>query len=187
MGDKNMQRQLTDYIYQLLMQNPLVVADPMKIDKITRDLVEAYESETEAEELLGPKPERKDYDTPEEENTLLIQGDFAKVRALMPENHLHHIMAHQELISSPSFAQLPKGIADQVYGYMMAHIQEHQQMFQQAISNAITLKGGMGGEPGQASSNQGNAQVGGMGGSPSPMGQVLNEKRTGESKPPSQG
>jgi len=183
MGDKNLERQITDMLYQLLMQNPLVAADPVKIDKVTRNLITAYRSETEASEILGPAPERKDYDTPEEENSLMIQGDFAKVRALMPENHMHHMMIHQELLSSPSFAEMPKGIADQVYQYAQGHIQEHAGMFQQAMNNAIALKGGQGGQqPGQTSSGQGNAPVGGMAPSAGPLGQVLNEKRTGESK-----
>jgi len=187
LGDKNMQRQLNDYLYQMLTQNPLVMADPLKIDHITRDLVEAYKSQTEAEELLGPKPERKDLDTPEEENTLMIQGDFAKVRALVPENHMHHIMVHQELLHSPSFATMPKGIADQVYQYAMAHVQEHQAMFQQAIQNAIALKGGMGGQQGQASPMQGNAGGGGVAPGSGVMGQVQNEKRAGQSGPTQNG
>lgn len=183
MGDKNMERQIMDMLYQSLMQNVLVMSDPVKIDKVTRNFVTAYTSKTEADELLGPAPERKDYDTPEEENTLMIQGDFAKVRALMPENHLQHMMVHQELLSSPSFAEMPKGIAEQVYQYAQGHIQEHAGMFQQAMNNAIALKGGQGGQqPGQNAPGQGNASGGGMAPGSGPLGQVLNEKRTGESK-----
>ena len=187
MGDKNMARQLADYLYQALMQNPLIIADPMKIDKITRDLIEAYQSEVEAVELLGPKMERKDFDTPEEENTLMVQGDFNKVRALMPENHLYHLMSHQEFLSSPSFATMPKGIADQVYQFAMAHIQEHQNFMMQNMQNMLALKGGMGGQSGQTSPMQGNASVGGMGPASGVMGQVLSEKRAGQSGPTQNG
>lgn len=196
MGSKDMERQLASMMYSLLLQNPLVGTDPVKIYKVTADLLTAYGKDPE--EYLGPAPESDMIDSPEDENTLIVQGDFGRVRAQIAENHLLHMQKHQELLQSPSLASLPPHLAMQIQQFAMQHIQEHQQMMQ--IMMGIQQKFGSAGagpegkkegsKDGQPTSGTADSGAGGpssMETISGPLGQAMQSKRSGESGMPPAG
>ena len=187
-GSKNIEREISGFLYGQLLQNPLIGTDPMKIYKITFKLIESHTSHDEAERIMGPEPDEKDNDSPEDENTLMIQGEFTKVRALISENHIWHLQVHQSLNESPTLVTLPDGIREQVLQYNQNHMQEHQMMMQAMIQNMLRLQGGQGGTN-QGTQGQGMAGAqpsspfGGMGGGSPALNQSMLEKRSGEVKP----
>lgn len=173
MGSVNIERQLANFLYATLLTNPIIYSDPSKLYAETANLLKAYGQDPV--EHLGPAPEMKDTDTPEEENTLLVQGDFTKVKALLTENHIQHIVKHREFLMSPTLLTLSPGQQQSVIGMTQAHIQEHITMMQQLMS--IMQKARTGGN------NQGTAQPSGMGNIPEPFGQVEATKETGAVQP----
>ena len=194
MGSKQTERELMSMVYSMLMQNVLVGTDPSKIYQVTYDWLKSYGMEDQAKRYLGPAPSIDDIDSPEDENTLMIQGDFKRVRANIAENHIEHIMKHQELMQSPALmavAQKAPALVQQIITYNQQHIQEHMGMMQQMMSLMKQTKGlpkggqenGNGASPvGGAEKNvPANAGIGGMENSAGPLGGALNQKRKGES------
>jgi len=144
MGSKQIERELASMFYSMLMQNIIVGTDPVKIYKITADLLVSYGKDPVA--YLGPAPSADDIDSPEDENTLVIQGDFARVRAQIAENHILHIQKHMELMESPSMAAIPPALLQQITTYLQQHIMEHQQMMQTMMALVQNAGGGGGGK-----------------------------------------
>jgi hypothetical protein len=185
LGSMDMERQLSMMLYNLLMQNPIVMTDPVKIYNETANLLKAHGQDPE--EHLGPAPDDKDIDTPEDENTMMVQGDFGGVRALLTENHMMHIAAHKNLLMSPTMAMLSPLENEQVVAFVNQHIQEHMMMMQQMM--ALTKTGGMGGtgqsgpQPGGTQPGQSAPQQQGMGNIPGPFGKVAQTKEQGTSNP----
>ena len=184
MGSKQSERELASMTYSLLLQNVIVGTDPAKIYKITADLLKAYGKDPE--EYLGPEPESDMIDSPEDENTLVIQGDFARVKAQITENHILHIQKHMELMQSPTLAQLPPHLVAQVQQFMMQHIQEHQ-MQMQVMMSLMKKFGGGGGEKGveggegpKDTGSSGDGRPSSMETIPGPLGQAMQDKRSGE-------
>lgn len=193
-GSKQTERELASMIYSVLLQNVIVGSDPVKIYKVTADLLKAYGKDPE--EYLGPAPDSDMIDSPEDENTLIVQGDFARVRAQITENHILHIQKHMELLQSPSLqmlAQTAPNLAMQVQQFTMQHIQEHQQQMQVMMSmmqkfGSAPAPGGEGegdgssddgtGPSGPASSGDGGPSS--MATVPGPLGAAMQTKRTGE-------
>ena len=201
MGSKQTERDLMSMTYSILMQNIIVGTDPSKIYQVTYDYLKAYGMEDQAKRYLGPAPSMDDIDAPEDENSLMVQGDFARVRANIAENHIEHIMKHQELLKSPSLAliaQKAPALAEQITTYNMQHIQEHMGLMQQmmglmskASKNGLPQGGQQDGSSGDVGGRQegdaNNAGGGGMENQQGPLGAALNSKRKGESgKSPSQ-
>lgn len=180
MGSKNTEREIASLFYQMLLQNPLVGTDPLKIYKVTADLIKSYDKNPE--EILGPAPDPKDFDTPEQENTLIIQGEFTKVKPILTENHMEHIMKHQELLQSPTLLTIPIPSAQQIVQYAQLHIQEHTMMLQQMIQIQSQYKGGQGGQSGANPSAQGNVPEQGVENLPGPIGQMARRKGEGQSE-----
>ena len=142
-GSKQTERELASILYSVLLQNPIVGTDPVKIYKVTADLLKS--NGKDPEEYLGPEPDQDMIDSPEDENTLIVQGDFARVRAQISENHILHMQKHMELLQSPSIMQIGQmapHLAQQIQQFTMQHIQEHQQMMQ--IMQSIMQKFGGG-------------------------------------------
>ena len=192
MGSKQTERDLMSMVYSILMQNIIVGTDPSKIYQVTYDWLKAYGLEEQAKKYLGPAPSMDDIDTPEDENTLMVQGDFARVKANIAENHIEHVMKHQELLKSPSLAliaQKAPALAEQIVTYATQHIQEHMGLMQQMMSLMSKAKGlPQGGGDGEANPVGGaeknvpaNVGIGTMENSSGPLGSALNEKRKGES------
>lgn len=192
MGSKQTERELMGQIYSILMQNVVVGTDPAKIHYVTSQWLKANGKDDDfIMKSLGPAPLQDEIDDPEDENTLMIQGDFKRVRANIAENHLYHIQKHMELEMSPAFQALAAtapNLTNQILEYNRSHIQEHMQMMGQMM--ALTKSAGTGGALGQGAgnSNEGTDNSGanssgepGVENTPGPMGQALNQQRKGES------
>lgn len=193
MGSKEQERNMMSMLYSVLMQNPIVMSDPSKIYAVTADTLKAYgRDEGYIQKWLGPPPMQDDITDPEDENTLMIQGDFERVTPQITENHIQHIMKHSELPMSPSFEQLAQtapALAEQIMTYNQQHIQQHMMMMQQMAS--LMKQGGqkgMGGESGafggNPNANQDSSNQQGMGNSKGPMGEALNTQREGKVQQP---
>ena len=180
------EQQVAQMLYSILMMNPLVAQNPVALYRITKDLIKSVGKDEK--EYLGPPPDQDMIDDPEVENTLMIQGDFKKVVPQLQENHQVHIQKHMNLLQSPSLAMVPPHLLGEITQFCQQHIQQHMQMMQ--LIMGIMQKGGKGGKPGEGqpegnqsrnsgqlqgpNSNPGMEQVQG------PLGQALNEKRSGE-------
>jgi hypothetical protein len=175
LGSAQTERELAMFLYNTLLQNPIVATDPFKLYKETANLLKAFKQDPV--EHLGPAPEEKDVDTPEEENTLIVQGDVKKVRALMTENHLQHIIKHTQLLQSPTLQMLSPEENQMVIQYVQQHIQEHMMMMQQMM--AIMSKFGGGNASGGNSGTTGTPGVQGLENSSSPIGQMARTKEKG--------
>lgn len=195
MGSKDTERQLASMLYSMLLQNVIVGSDPVKIYKVTADLLKAYGKDPE--DYLGPEPDHDMIDSPEDENTLIVQGDFARVRAQMTENHILHIQKHMELLQSPSLQAMQitaPAMVQQVQQFTMQHIQEHEQMMQVMMAMMKKFGSAPGGKPGEGGKDggdngtgpQGPAATGAggpssMGTVPGPLGAAMQTQRTGTS------
>ena len=135
MGDKNTQRQLAGFIYSTLLQNPIVMSDPAKIYTVTAELLEPYGKNPE--EYLGPKPNMLDFDSPQDENTLIREGRFKDVEPKMTENHIEHMLIHSlPLQTEDKMNWNPLSLQ-----YLQQHIMGHQQMMSQMIQVVGGAKG----------------------------------------------
>lgn len=182
MGSMDVQRQLAVFLYQTLMQNPLVATDPVKIYRETANLLRSFREDPE--EHLGPEPDEKDTDTPEDENTLMVQGQFSRVQPILTENHFEHIMKHQQLMESPTMFILSPEEAQIIAQFNQMHIQQHMMMLQQLMmlqSKFGAGAGGKGGQSGTGGSAQGVNQQQGMAGISGPFGAVEKRKEEGTS------
>lgn len=188
MGSKETERELANMFYSVLIQNPIVGTDPAKIYNITADVLKAYGKENDIPRYLGPEPDQDMIDSPEDENTLMIQGDFGRVKANFTENHILHIMKHQDLMRSPSLAQIATTapeLVNQIMMFNQQHIQEHMQMMAQV--QALMAKGGQSGgnsdsgaKGATGSGTEGAGFNSGMEQTSGPLASALNQKRSGE-------
>lgn len=188
MGSKETERQLMGMIYSLLMQNPIVGTDPGKIYAVTADLLKSYgRDDGYIQKYLGPPPMQDDITDPEQENTLMLRGDYQKVVPQMAENHIYHIMKHMELPNSPNFQaiqQTAPSLTGQILEYNQNHIAQHMQMMQQMLS--LTQKPGAKGGAEQGSGPAGNSGIEtdgskpGVANTPGPLGKALDTQRQGK-------
>ena len=181
MGSKQTEREMASMLYSILLQNIIVGTDPVKIYKITADLLRSYGKDPL--EYLGPAPDVDLIDSPEDENTLMVQGDFDRVKPNIAENHILHIQKHMELLSSPTLQMLGQTaptLVQQVVAYATQHISEHQMMLQ-AMTKLISSMGGgggamngKGGSNGKTDSSGKPAGNGASGGATNPGGGMEN-------------
>lgn len=192
MGSKETERQMMGMIYSMLLQNMVVGTDPAKIYELTYEWLKSMgRDEMFIKRILGPRPEQDMIDDPEDENTLMLQGDFKRVMPQITENHMFHIMKHMELQKSPSFLELQKtapSLTTQISEYNQLHIQQHMEMMA-AMMGLMQKQGGgpaSGGSgapsPGQESGPkpEGANGVGGMEAVPGAMGKALDTQRNGK-------
>lgn len=188
MGSKQSERELMGILYSMLMQNIIVGTDPMKIHYITSEWLKANgKDESFILKSLGPAPKQDDIDDPEDENTLMIQGDFARVTPQISENHMHHIQTHISLQTSPSFQSLMESapeLTTQITEYNKLHIQQHMEMMGQMM--ALMQKVG-GGSAASSGINQGpnpndekSSRDTSMENVEGPAGKALNAQREGK-------
>jgi len=186
MGSKQTERELASMLYSMLLQNVLVGTDPVKIYKITADFLKAYGKEPE--QYLGPEPDSDMIDKPEDENTLIVQGDFARVRAQISENHILHIQKHMELLQSPSLASLPPHLAMQIQQFTTHHIQEHEGQMKMMMSlmqkfgktEGKEKKDGVDGEGSEGPASSGDGGPSSVETVPGALGSAMQTKRGGE-------
>lgn len=173
LGSKETQRLLSDQLYGILMGNPLVLSDPAKIWHVTSDFA-LKPREKPVEPYLGPEPVVNPARDPEEEHTLILQGDFGKVRVTQAQNPLEHLLSHQNFLKDPGFLRLAPEIQAQVREFITAHIQEHQMMLQKMMT--LQVGGTYGGSVGPPAGGNGG---GGQGGKPPGAGGAGAEPRVG--------
>ena len=198
LGSRETERQLAQMLYTTLIQNLIVASDPSKIYKITADFLKAYGKDPEA--YLGVAPDVKQTDRPEDENTYILQGQFASVKASVLDNHLEHMLSHQAMLQDPGFQTLPEALKAQVTQFLMGHIQEHMQLMQMLMQAAQQAKGGGGDANGSGNGQSGRngqkrgpgpaAPVGpepGVGSVQQPRAAAAQTQRTGTGQPPAGG
>lgn len=189
LGSQSQERELNNALYSVLIANPLIASNPAALYQITADLIKGYGKLPE--EILGPAPDKDAIDDPEQENTLIIQGDLKRVVPMMTENHLYHIQKHMELLQSPSLAALPPALLQSVTEYAQAHIQQHMQMMQamqgimQKFGNQKGASNAESGEPSNetrtSNQSQKSSEPSGMGESGEAFQGAMQAKRTGQS------
>lgn len=193
MGSKQTERDLMNQIYSILMQNPLVLTNPQNIYRLTALWLKSQGKNPD--EILGPAPMIDDVTDPEDENSLMIQGDFERVTPNFAENHLFHIMKHMELEQSPhmmAIASTAPELTNQILEYNRNHIQAHMEMMKQIQSAMKTGEtggqenpdgdggqGNSGSERENAQKSESNTRVENTGG---PLGKALNSQRSGASQ-----
>ena len=189
MGSKETERQLMSMIYSILLQNPLVMTDPTKLYAVTNDFLKAYgKDDAYIQRYIGVNPMQDDITDPEDENTLMLRGDYERVVPQLPENHIFHIMKHMELDKSPNFQQIAMSapaLTGQIMEYNKNHIMQHMQMLQTMMQMTQKAQGGKGGQqgslPGTAPGPQEANPNGSMGTMPGPMGKAQDQQRQGTS------
>lgn len=185
-GSKEAEQQIAQMFLQVLSQSPIVMSNPTLIYRIEAEFIKAYGKEPEF--YLGPAPDTDSIDDPDQENTLMIQGDFKRVQAQFPENHMQHIQKHQELLESPALFQIPPALAMQITAYGQQHIQQHM-MMQQMIMGIMQKMGGgkqsggptSGGATRGAFGSQGPGGASGVESAPGPLAHALGAKEKGTS------
>ena len=140
MGSKEMERQLSQLLYTTLYQNLIVATDPAKIYKITADVLKSFGKDPVA--YLGPAPEIAGATSPMDEHTMVLQGDFAGLKATVTQNPIEHIMAHTAFLQDAALQALPPALAQQITEVLTQHIQQHMQLLQLTLAAAKTQKGG---------------------------------------------
>ncbi len=181
MGSENTQRQLISNLYALLLQNPLVNTNPNNLYSITAELIKSHKENPV--DYLGPEPEQLKFIMPEDENTMMAEGDFSHVQVKMTENHLDHSTKHQQFLQSPNLQIIVKNnpvIGQQLIQFIQQHIQQHMVMMQQMMAT-MNKFGGQGGQAGQGGGNQAVTKQPGMGNIPEPAGSVVARQETGAS------
>lgn len=193
-GSSDMEKEVSSMLYSILMQNMIVATDPVKIYEVTADLIKAYGKEPE--KYLGPKPDTDMIDSPEDENTLMIQGDFKRVRAMITENHVEHLRVHAQLEQSPTLAQIAlqaPELVNEIILFNRQHMMEHMQQLQamQAMYSKFGGSsgqpgGGVGEGPGDQKGSGGPQTPGGLGGmeqASGPLGNALDTQRKSQGQP----
>ena len=187
MGSRDTERLLTSNLYTLLLQNIIVASDPAKLYTVTADLLKAWGKNPE--HYLGPEPEINQSKSPEEENTLMLQGDFSIVKATVLDNPLHHLMVHGQLLQDPAFQALPTDQQQMISMFLQSHQSQHLQMLQLTLQASTKQKGGQNapgrnGTPGRTTPAAAPVGPESGVGTPSPAaGAVGATQRVGESQP----
>ncbi len=140
MGSKEAERSLAQMLYQIALGNPIIVSDPSKLYKVTADLFKSFGKDPE--QYLGLTPDVKQTHHPEDENTMILQGDLSSVQASVLDNPIEHIMKHEQLLQSPVFQLLDPHLQQQVVQFLQAHIQQHIQLMQMMMQLAAKAKQG---------------------------------------------
>ena len=164
-GDVNMQRELSVLLYDKLLMggNPLVVGDPNRIWHATANVLKAYGEEPL--EWIGKPASTKESNDPVDEHTMMREGRFP--HAEPQENHLEHMLAHQQVLQGPDVLLWPKEALE----VLRQHMQEHQQMMQALLAFQSQGKKGENPNGGAADPSGGGAGApGAAGGAPGQPG-----------------
>jgi len=144
-GDIGTERELAIMLYDkfVLGGNPFVVGNPTKLYKATAAVFKAFKEDPS--EWLGTGPSEKPTNDPSEEHTYMREG--VVIHAEPQENHLEHLMVHNQAINSPDILLWSKEMVEM----LRVHMQEHEQM----MSLIMQFQSGQGG------GNLGNQDEGG--------------------------
>jgi hypothetical protein len=164
LGDRNVEMEISNWIYQNLMQNPLVMGSMDRIWKVTAKPLKAMGENPEF--YLGKQPYTKQTDNPEDEHTLMRQGQ--EVHPEPQEQHLYHLLQHSQKFQDPEIQLWP----EEAKALLQAHIAETQQMLMQVMQQVAQAQT-MGGQAQPGAPNAQTQQEPGKGistsGTPNPM------------------
>ena len=149
-GDVGTERELAVMLYDKFVVggNPFVVGNPQKLYHATARVFKAFRENPI--EWIGAPGSEKSTNDPVEEMTMMRQGQV--VHAEPQENHLEHLVVHQQLLEGPDVLLWGK---EQIQLLRM-HIQEHMQM----MSLVMQFQQGQGGKSGQQEPGGGKAASG---------------------------
>jgi hypothetical protein len=156
-GDLATERELAMMLYDKFVVggNPFIVGSPEKLYKATARVFSAFKESPD--EWLGTAPTAKQTNDPGEEHTLIRQGEV--IHAEPQENHLEHLMVHNQLLNSPDILLWNKEMIE----VLRAHMQEHQQL----MALVLQFQQGQGGGDGNQDPSGGAAgTAGGAGKAP---------------------
>ncbi len=123
--NKEVDRQRAMQLFSLDIQNPIVVANPVSLWKVTNRLHKAMGDEN-FEDVIPRPPEADRSKRPEEELTLLMQGEAVTVSSL-DNDHLH-VAQHKKDIEWLMAQEPPdKLTAQKLLEHIPAHLQQIQQ------------------------------------------------------------
>lgn len=148
LGSKESERQLSQLLYSILTGNLIVASDPAKLYKVTADVLKSFGKDPE--DYLGPAPEIAGAVSAEDEFTLILQGDFELVKPSITQNHIEHILKHQQQLEDPLVKNLNADLQAQVTQFLLSHIQQHAQLMQVAAVAAQQQQKGGGSQNGAA-------------------------------------
>jgi len=133
-GDVGTERELAIMLYDKFVVggNPFVVGNPQKLYHATARVFKAFKENPI--EWIGAAASEKTTNDPAEEMTMMREGMV--VHAEPQENHLEHLVVHQQLFQDPNVLLWGKPQLD----LLKQHIQEHMQM----MSLLMSFQGGEG-------------------------------------------
>ena len=108
---------------------------------------------------------------------MILQGDFAGLKATITQNPMEHLVEHMGFLQDPALQQLPIPLRQQITDVLMQHIQQHMQLLQLTLQAASQQKPGGGGE-GKGGDN-GSQPGGAPGGGPGPAQAIGSEPGLG--------
>lgn len=191
MGSKQTERDMMGQIYSILTLNPIVGSDPQKLYMLTYDYLKSLgKDEAYITRWLGPVPNPDMISDPNEENTLMLRGEFSKVVPQIQENHLDHIQKHMDMQKSPNFQALTATapeLTTQITEYNQLHVQQHMEMLSTIMGMLNKQGGGSSGQSSGATGQGASPDTEGNGGPrgneniAGPMGEALDSQRAGES------
>lgn len=139
-ADPNVQRELVQMMYQLLIQNPIIARNPKSMYRLTKNLIEKF-GVISTNSILPrmPKELMREEIEPEDENLSFAQGIY--ISPLPDERHSYHLVIHEEGLEQFREFLAPEGVR-----LFERHIKEHMitaSSLQQSRSggNGVAIRG----------------------------------------------
>lgn len=118
----NLQRELAQMLYQILMPNPLVNRNPKAMYKVTEHLIKKF-GILDVDSILPRLPDdmMRIELTPDKENEMMMQGQH--ISPLPNENHTRHVLSHRGFTEEMERAGF---LTETVLEIFHNHIREHE-------------------------------------------------------------
>lgn len=105
-GSKQADRDIRGQVYQMALQNPLMMQNPSGFWRLSADLLKSTGLYEDVTDILGPRPTSPNIAAnPAEENVKMMQGETVHVADT--DNPMEHLIAHYSFRDSASFAMMP--------------------------------------------------------------------------------
>lgn len=148
--------------YQILMQNPLVMQNPVAIYFVTRRILEAMETQDIDQVLPPPMPPRED--DPYKENAAALMPQPMIPQAFPDQDHMQHIMTHKELADAkPGQDGYAAELTPEGKKALDDHIQMHVSLMYEAEHGMGQLPQEVPGDMGPPGGMDGGPDLGGIG------------------------
>ena len=174
--DEQADQQEMSQVYQIGMQNPLIMNNPTAMYELTRDLFTKLGVKRIDAYLHKPKDEIPK--VPDDEHNLFMQE--IPVEPNMAENMQEHLKAHADLINSKSFELLSKKGKLLLVKHYNATLKLQNQMEQMQLMNKLSAINA------QLMAIHGGAQLGPSGQLEPPQAPPQGRGKPGKQQPPAQ-